>query len=77
MVHEEIKKYFFVDFFSAYFWQRTLRENQIAMKSFTKNLSFKADFSNIFKPNTYKRWFEKLFCNPNNNNSIWNVKLLQ
>ena len=34
----------FGDFLSADFWQKTLRVNKIAMKSFSKYLSFGVDF---------------------------------
>ena len=34
------EKYFFGDFLSADFWQKTLSVNKPAMKKFLKNLSF-------------------------------------
>ena len=43
-VVSEYEKYFFGDFLSADFLAKTLRVNKIAMKSFSKNLSFGVDF---------------------------------
>ena len=43
-IKTKYKKYFFRDFLSADFWTETLKVNNIAMKSFSKNLSFGVDF---------------------------------
>ena len=41
------EKYFFADFLSADFYQKLLRVNKIAMKMFSKNLSFGVDFKTV------------------------------
>ena len=52
-IKTKYEKYFFGDFaLSADFWQKFLRVNKIAMKNFSKNLSFGVDFKTE-RPATY------------------------
>ena len=43
-IKTKYEKYFFGDFFSADIWQKLWECNKIAMKSFSKSLSFGVDF---------------------------------
>ena len=43
-IKTKYEKYFFGDFLSADFWQKLLRVNKIAMKSFSKNLTLGVNF---------------------------------